>query len=61
MYYCPFCIDPTGDRVAMSYGNQYLHDRNLVRFGYTDPAPWSDEVLKSYEDKTADGRDTTIY
>lgn len=23
----------------MSYGNQYMHDRNLPRFGYTDAAP----------------------
>ena len=33
----------------MSYGNQYMHDRNLPRFGYTDPAPLSDEVLVSPE------------
>lgn len=49
MYYPPFCINPAGERIAMSYGNQYMHDRNLPRFGYTDPAPLSDEVLVSPE------------
>lgn len=60
MYYCPFCINPSGDRIAMSYGNQYLHDRNLVRFGYTDPAPLSSAVLRS-EDTVIDGKDTTLH
>lgn len=41
MYYAPFCINPSGDRVAMCYSNQFMHDRNLTRFGYTDPAPLS--------------------
>lgn len=45
---------------AMSYGNQYLHDRNLVRFGYTDPAPLSSAVLRS-EDTVIDGKDTTLH
>ncbi len=54
MYYPPFCIDPDGDRVAMSYGNQYMHDRNLVRFGYTDPAPLSAEVLVTPEESGTD-------
>lgn len=52
MYYPPFCINPSGDRVAMSYGNQYMHDRNLTRFGYTDPAPLSDAVLIETGDGT---------
>lgn len=39
--YAPFCINPKGDRVAMCYSNQFMHDRNLARFGYTDPAPLS--------------------
>lgn len=30
---------PDSTRTAMSYGNQYMHDRNLPRFGYTDAAP----------------------
>ena len=46
LYYPPFCIGPDGSRTAMSYGNQYMHDRNLLRFGYTDPAPLSDGVLQ---------------
>lgn len=37
--YAPFCIAPDGSRTAMSYSNQFTHDRNLLRFGYTDPAP----------------------
>ncbi len=47
LYYPPFCIAPDSTRTAMSYGNQYMHDRNLARFGYTDPAPLSSGVLKS--------------
>ena len=39
LYYPPFCIAPDSTRTAMSYGNQYMHDRNLPRFGYTDAAP----------------------
>ena len=39
MLYAPFCVDPEGNRVAMCYSNQFMHDRNLARFGYTDPAP----------------------
>lgn len=49
LYYPPFCIAPDGTRTAMSYGNQYMHDRNLIRFGYTDPAPQSSAVMKSRE------------
>ena len=60
MYYCPFCINPQGQRVAMSYGNQYLHDRNLARFGYTDPAPLSDDVLW-YEKPVAEGEDAVYH
>ena len=56
LYYPPFCIGPDGNRLAMSYGNQYMHDRNLPRFGYTDPAPLSDGVLQKTELE-----DTTIY
>lgn len=56
LYYPPFCIGPDGNRLAMSYGNQYMHDRNLPRFGYTDPAPLSDGVLRKNELD-----DTTIY
>lgn len=41
---------------TLSYGNQYMHDRNLPRFGYTDPAPLSDGVLRKTELE-----DTTIY
>jgi len=41
MLYAPFCVNPNGDRIAMCYSNQFLHDRNLGRFGYTDPAPLS--------------------
>lgn len=41
MIYSPFCVDPNGERVAMCYSNQFVHDRNLGRFGYTDPAPLS--------------------
>ena len=41
LYYPPFCIAPDGTRTAMSYGNQYMHDRNIARFGYTDPTPLS--------------------
>ena len=37
--YAPFCVNLSGDRVAMCYSNQFMHDRNLLRFGYTDPAP----------------------
>lgn len=47
LYYPPFCIAPDGTRTAMSYGNQYMHDRNLPRFGYTDPAPQSKAVMKT--------------
>ena len=47
LYYPPFCIAPDSTRTAMSYGNQYMHDRNLARFGYHDPAPLSDGVLCS--------------
>lgn len=46
LYYPPFCIGPDGSRTAMSYGNQYMHDRNLPRFGYNDPAPLSSQVLR---------------
>lgn len=46
LYYPPFCIGPDGSRTAMSYGNQYMHDRNLPRFGYNDPAPLSSQVLQ---------------
>lgn len=53
LYYPPFCIAPDGTRTAMSYGNQYMHDRNLGRFGYTDPAPQSKAVMKSRQ--TASG------
>ena len=41
MFYAPFCVNPSGDRVSMCYSNQFMHDRNLARFGYTDPAPLS--------------------
>lgn len=54
MYYPPFCINPDGDRVAMSYGNQYMHDRNLPRFGYTDPAPLSSAVLVTPQESGGD-------
>ena len=46
LYYPPFCIGPDGSRTAMSYGNQYMHDRNLPRFGYNDSAPLSSQVLR---------------
>lgn len=54
LYYPPFCIAPDGTRTAMSYGNQYMHDRNLGRFGYTDPAPQSAAVMKTRQG--ADGQ-----
>ena len=58
LYYPPFCIAPDGTRTAMSYGNQYMHDRNLIRFGYTDPAPQSSAVMKSRE---GEGGETEYY
>lgn len=47
LYFPPFCIAPDSTRTAMSYGNQYMHDSNLARFGYHDPAPLSSDVLRS--------------
>lgn len=41
LYFPPFCLAPDGTRTAMSYGNQYMHDRNIARFGYKDPTPLS--------------------
>ena len=58
LYYPPFCIAPDGTRTAMSYGNQYMHDRNLGRFGYTDPTPQSKAVMKS---RQGEGGETEYY
>lgn len=37
--YSPFYIAANGDRSAMGYSNQYMHDKNLARFGYNDVPP----------------------
>ncbi|GEP96661.1 hypothetical protein CCY01nite_29210 [Chitinophaga cymbidii] len=38
--YTPFYINPgDGERKAMGYSNQFMHDRNLFRFGYHDAPP----------------------
>lgn len=38
--YTPFYINPgDNERKAMGYSNQYMHDRNLLRFGYHDAPP----------------------
>ncbi len=37
--YAPFYIAANGERSALSYSNQYMHDRNLTRFGYNDAPP----------------------
>ena len=58
LYYPPFCVAPDGTRTAMSYGNQYMHDRNLGRFGYTDPTPQSKAVMKS---RQGEGGETEYY
>ncbi|RAK03196.1 putative outer membrane starch-binding protein [Larkinella arboricola] len=41
LLYTPFYIDNVdNERKAMGYSNQFMHDRNLVRFGYTDVPPF---------------------
>jgi hypothetical protein len=38
--YTPFYIDSADDeRKAMGYSNEFMHDRNLIRFGYHDIHP----------------------
>lgn len=38
--YTPFYINPgDSERKAMGYSNQFMHDRNLLRFGYQDAPP----------------------
>jgi hypothetical protein len=39
--YAHCVILPDGTRQSTSYANQYAHDRNLLRYGYHDPAPLS--------------------
>ncbi|CAL1520022.1 RagB/SusD family nutrient uptake outer membrane protein [Chitinophaga sp. MM2321] len=39
--YTPFYIDTKDDeRKAMGYSNEFMHDRNLTRFGYNDIPPF---------------------
>ncbi|MCL6101268.1 MAG: RagB/SusD family nutrient uptake outer membrane protein [Bacteroidetes bacterium] len=39
MLYAQFYIAADGSRSATSYSNEYMHDRNLTRFGYNDAPP----------------------
>ena len=39
MFYSQKVINTSGSRKSVSYCNQYAHDRNIVRFGYTEQAP----------------------
>lgn len=62
--YSQFYIDASGNRSATSYSNQYMHDRNLTRFGYNDPAPLTQletdgtnwNLKKSYIDQQMERR-----
>lgn len=50
--FAPFYINPTtGERLAMSYSNEFMHDRNLARFGYSGAAPLTqvEQVNGTYE------------
>ncbi len=37
--YSHFYVGADGSRLATSYSNQYMHDKNLTRFGYNDAPP----------------------
>jgi len=62
MLYSQFYIDAAGNRSATSYSNQYMHDRNLTRFGYNDPPPLTQlnasktGLLQSYIDQQKERR-----
>ncbi len=62
--YSPFYVAADGSRTAMSYSNQYMHDRNLPRFGYNDVPPLTQlegsgttwNLKQSYVDQQKDRR-----
>ena len=52
LLYTPFYVDPTSnERLAMGNSNLYMHDRNLIRFGYNDDPmlPQVEQVNGTYK------------
>lgn len=50
LYSAMYINTENNSRQAMSYSNEFMHDRNLVRFGYTDPVPLTQKVGKGTKD-----------